>query len=1044
MRATLTMRSRWLGAVVGCLFAFTALAQGQAKIIEKLPDFGSTPQLASPLQPFQFLPREGKVKVHAAIATIPDPLETYLGRTFDMGLAAVLSALQSQGYALDGFSLPWKPIADGKKAATTGPDLWLHRTTPGVLTLRREPWRHLDPSDRIVEYYVVFLVGEAPSYGIQPEAFARAAKCALFYGTNSEAVNVGVLQPGKNCDVAVHAPSRSKGKKGVAKPGHISAATLDILGPSFSGSMQSIVIAVASMPKPPAEVRLLSASATVTSNQQIVLHEYLLDKKIKMKYATLAASLDVQIETLLKYLCERQHDLSGINHVEILAEESTFGEGAMHFGGEKKPDDKCKQAITVAVKQFPPNISSIRAEHSRLRKQKDGLESSLQVVGRRLLELDMSSSEHGDDRPPVYQSELTSRSDELMLYRLFDAMRIWTKPDVVVIVATDVRDRLFLLGEIRNALPSVLPVMVGLDFLEVHPDYRKSSRGALVIASGDPMVCIKDFLLTPCIPTDEDKEAAKRNVTGGKNELFLKYGLLSRFLFATDFAANAFAATVLLVNLRSGRMNDAAVDDAARRAPCGGKSCDSLLRISTLSGFVDRSGWQNSVVAAQYRMTIQRPTYTLIGLLAVLLFGLPVWLWHGRFGTARVFLPYFRHLVLDPRWVFTLCKPASWRQRKVDRHSDAVKSLVPQFDVLCYAVMLVMASAVLCIAVRRLIDLWPTDIPGFDQFKLAHGRDVRALLSIWLLLGCICIVTHLRLVVVDRRHHSYRAMYTQGPLGPAPSYWRQILAWILPVLVILLVGFAFFDFKMTPVSSDRRGPWVGALIALAIGVGLLGNLIWQLLRFRRVTLFLERCIPAIRLRPGLDLWPAASTLGEMQQTPFNLNLSRSRDLPALLKQSPEQWARLTACIVEHGVESHGDCPPMNRETFLAWQAQLVAELKLHVVTMRGCAWCAMLAPISILLGIAVFPPIYERLITSLAILLLIVAFAVTVYVVLSLETDPMLGRIFTPNGDALSFGGAVRALWPKFVAMGLVLIPLVLPDAWSWIQSTIRQINSFN
>ena len=85
----------------------------------------------------------------------------------------------------------------------------------------------------------------------------------------------------------------------------------------------------------------------------------------------------------------------------------------------------------------------------------------------------------------------------------------------------------------------------------------------------------------------------------------------------------------------------------------------------------------------------------------------------------------------------------------------------------------------------------------------------------------------------------------------------------------------------------------------------------------------------------------------------------------------------------------------------------------------------------------------ERLLTSIAIFQLLASFLVTIYVVLRLEQDPMLGPMFTRDGDSLTFGGALRALWPKFVAMGLVLIPLAAPDVWTWMHGLIRSINSF-
>jgi len=64
-----------------------------------------------------------------------------------------------------------------------------------------------------------------------------------------------------------------------------------------------------------------------------------------------------------------------------------------------------------------------------------------------------------------------------MLYQAFDALRVYVQPVAVAIVATDVRDRLYLLNEVRKNLPTALPVLMEMDFLTAHPDYRSISRG---------------------------------------------------------------------------------------------------------------------------------------------------------------------------------------------------------------------------------------------------------------------------------------------------------------------------------------------------------------------------------------------------------------------------------------------------------------------------------------------------------------------------------------------------------------------------------------
>ena len=88
----------------------------------------------------------------------------------------------------------------------------------------------------------------------------------------------------------------------------------------------------------------------------------------------------------------------------------------------------------------------------------------------------------------------------------------------------------------------------------------------------------------------------------------------------------------------------------------------------------------------------------------------------------------------------------------------------------------------------------------------------------------------------------------------------------------------------------------------------------------------------------------------------------------------------------------------------------------------------MLAPIAVLMAMSTYPPLLEPRMTMIAIVQLVASFGYGVYLVLCLEQDLMLGPMFTRSGDHLSFGGSLRALWPKFLAMGVVLVPLVMPD----------------
>jgi hypothetical protein len=56
---------------------------------------------------------------------------------------------------------------------------------------------------------------------------------------------------------------------------------------------------------------------------------------------------------------------------------------------------------------------------------------------------------------------------------------------VVIVVATDVRDRLFLLEQLRDRLPAVMLVDLESDDLFSHPDFLHASRGAIALASAN-------------------------------------------------------------------------------------------------------------------------------------------------------------------------------------------------------------------------------------------------------------------------------------------------------------------------------------------------------------------------------------------------------------------------------------------------------------------------------------------------------------------------------------------------------------------------------
>ncbi len=1057
-------------ALCGASDAAQVAAQGSvvppaAATVVRLPKisgedyFATTPQLADPLRPLANLSSR-RVRVRAMVATIPDPVETHLGRSFDMALQATISGFQSQNYVLSGYAFPWRPpapIKPGAQERSDPNDARTYRRAPGVLLFRRDAWR-VSKYGRAPDYALVFLVGESPSYGVQRDAFDVAARCAMHFDMLGP-TDVAVLRTGERCD---------------ARSTDTRAARLDILGPAFSGSMQSLALGIRALRNGSSFARidalLLSASATVNSNRNIDSFLTIDPTRAHARggntYVPLAWPLIEQYLALRSYLCTLPSKASGRKMI-VLAEESSFGRDAEQFTlFDSRPEFRCPNqdkstSLRVDVRWFPPNIASIRAEHSIERNEDESQMQGMPKSRGRLLELDMTSAREGMDRPTIYEPSLTSRSDELMLYRMFDSLSMHVHPDVVVIVATDVRDRLFLLSQVRQHLPDALPVMMELDFLAIHPDYRRGSRGAVFVPAGDAIVCT-DERNTPiaCVRGKAQKEWPRT------------------YSFATDFAANVFRAASLLLRWHERRAvsNTSFLAFAAPEIHASSRASPCLY-VATLAGFQELdfprlAGWtpacrhalrdgakpRSAMAAAETRVVAQMPSFVAMTLFSAYFMLVALWVIAGV-GRGRVFLSAMRYVVFDGRWI-----KGAWDRFRAEvrkktappgQPTEAVAhvpnrqpnaSLSPHRVVVLMLLLWLVSNTAFAVSLKRLVEVVDGDK------ALAHGRDLHALVAIWLIYMCVCILGFARLKVADHRLGKYVAQFVKKISRPDP-YKHPTLAWFLPVLIAviaLLVIFrqnVFLLFELNPsglpLSVDSGLPWLVALLVLAFGVAFLVNAARLLRLICRITLFVSGAMPGIRAYLREKNWPAPQVIHQAPQTPFNLSLNRVSDIDALSYEAPDAWAALTCELVDRGAKTMALHEALDPERFEKWQAQLVAELKLHVVAMRTCVWCAMLAPIAVLMAMSTYPPLLEPRMTMIAIVQLVASFGYGVYLVLRMEQDMMLGPMFTRTGDQLTFGGSLRALWPKFLAMGVVLVPLVMPDVWRWLLGIVRSINSF-
>src|SRR5271166_5514343 len=164
----------------------TAVSQDALEALEPLYRFLNLDRVPRSLEELGGL-LEG-YHVTTLIATISDPKESRLSYDFDLGMEAIQRAIESEGYTLDRFRLPWLDgdaggLPSGISAAGTSSAATLvrgrHQRQPGTILFRIDrspPAAGRPPPPQ--ELLLLLIVGETPTWGIQQEAFKTSLDIA--------------------------------------------------------------------------------------------------------------------------------------------------------------------------------------------------------------------------------------------------------------------------------------------------------------------------------------------------------------------------------------------------------------------------------------------------------------------------------------------------------------------------------------------------------------------------------------------------------------------------------------------------------------------------------------------------------------------------------------------------------------------------------------------------------------------------------------------------------------------------------------------------
>ncbi len=391
----------------------------------------------------------------SVIITLPDPSDTRYMREFDLMLDAIMQAAAASNFSFISHYFPWK-YTEGNKETVR-----INRRIPGVLLYEGEG-----------EPLYIFIVGESPTKGIQHQALV-------------EALNQVTKLNASNTEVKI-----------------------SILGPTYSGSIRSIGNSINSWVDDPLldkskkqfSFNFVSGTATGESNDQKIRDVGLnLGENIQLDYASTATSDKNKHDTILHFLNEKY----GFTQKDIvtLVENTTFGSNVEKVNEEKVNEEKINQEQARANKDntkinsrlkktenqittfpFPLHIAQIQVD--RMAVDSEQLESKTQRNDsvRKYLKLEFDSTSQKSDIPLPYAPKMSSRSGELVVGEIMKKIRK-TGAKVVGIVATDIRDQLFLVNEIKRIMPNIIVFTYEVDVLLAHPFYKKATKGMLVASS---------------------------------------------------------------------------------------------------------------------------------------------------------------------------------------------------------------------------------------------------------------------------------------------------------------------------------------------------------------------------------------------------------------------------------------------------------------------------------------------------------------------------------------------------------------------------------
>jgi hypothetical protein len=384
------------------------------------------------------------------IATVPDPADSGFGANFDQAVEAIQRALETQLYVIDRHWLPWKPSEEPGHPAPEGKSL--HQKHPGVILFRKATNNAADP-----ELLVLLLVGETPTAGIHPLAFANSVKLIEGY------------------------------EAGQGEP-------LRVLSPYFSGSHASLAKALRTAKETTKgrPLRVVSGSANGFDSAHFckAWGGEPWNSCSPDWFTTTVLPEQLLRRWLFKFLGNPTNPREGAqpDPVVVLFEMDTyFGQNIQGRGKGKQKDHAEESAIPeprLFNVPFPLHISQLRVTYTK--EQLANLQAAGLTQPSRTIPFPQGENERGGAGAsvPVQSLAMTTAVNELVLANLLTTVA-QKRARHIYLVASDIRDSIFLASRIRDRAPDVQLCTTGNDLLFTHADYNYALEG-MVVASSYP------------------------------------------------------------------------------------------------------------------------------------------------------------------------------------------------------------------------------------------------------------------------------------------------------------------------------------------------------------------------------------------------------------------------------------------------------------------------------------------------------------------------------------------------------------------------------